>query len=414
MNPFQDAGPSHSHSHSLDDTPDPMATIPAGAGRKRVGWSADASQPTSTQPSSTRSPDELDTGSAGHNTPLQRPDVTPDDLLAMRESIRMALAEEYEENPQVSEPVQPPRDIQKPRPAIRKGPRTPPEFYLNDQPNPFADDAEERPSLGAELKQRSGVEAQKRAARLSKSVGTYSAPVSRRNSHEMISPPVELRNMARTYDHVIEASDEEDDPQFMKRASMLLRQHTVRSAEQGLVRSEDLYHTDAPLRSGQVTPDETLEVEDERVMRPTKYRTGVLGTLLKASTAAQSPAPVGRQPPRSSHLRTSSTGTFSGESTAANSPHSSPPESGYSTPRAGRPWFNRQHSDRSATSISQLVGSSARSFATPAQHDLGHEFDQQYKKARPGMAKRSKSDESVFQFKKVKRRDNEIKIKIHL
>jgi hypothetical protein len=390
-----------------------MTTTPAGAGRKRVGWSADASQPSSTQPSAIRSPEDLDTGSAGHNTPLHRPDVTPDDLLAMRESIRMALAEEFAENQPVSEPVPPPRDIQKPRPAIRKGARTPPEFYLNDQPNPFADDAEVRPSLGAELKQRSGVEAQKRAARLSKSVGTYSAPVSRRNSHEMISPPVELRNMARTYDHVIEGSDEEDDPQFMKRASMLLRQHTIRDAERGLVRSEDLHYTDAPLRSGQVTPDETLEVEDERVMRPTKYRTGVLGTLLKASTA-QSPAAAVRQPTKPSHFRTSSTGTFSAESTAANSPHSSPPESGYSTPRAGRPWFNRQYSDRSATSISQLVGSSARSFATPAQHDLGQEFDQQYKKVRPGMAKRTKSDESVFQFKKAKRRDNEIKIKIHL
>jgi hypothetical protein len=378
----------------------------SGAGRKRVGWSADASRPFSTV-----SPEDLDTGSAGHNTPLQRPDVTPDDLLAMRESIRIALAEEYAEDQ--PEPSNLSRDVQKPRPAIRKGPRTPPEFYLNDQPNPFADNAEIRPSLGAELKQRSGIEAQRRAARLSKSVGTYSAPVSRRNSREMISPPVELRNMARTYDHVEEATDEEDDPQFMKRASMLLRQHTVRHVEHSLVSSEDLYHTDAPLRSGQVTPD-TIEVEDERVSRPAKYRTGVLGTLLKASTAAQSPVAVGRLPTKPSHLRTTSTGSFSGASTAANSPHSSPPQSGYSTPRAGRPWFNRQHSDRSATSISQLVGSSARSLATPAQQDLGQVFDEQYKKTRPGMAKRSKSDESVFQFKKAKRKDNEIKIKIHL
>jgi hypothetical protein len=383
-----------------------MAATP-GAGRKRVGFTADAPRPFSTH-----SPEDLDTGSGGHNTPLQRPDVTPDDLYAMRESLRLALAEEYsQDQPEASNLS---REIQKPRPAIRKGPRTPPEFYLNDQPNPFDDDAaESRPSLGAELKQRSGLEAQRRAARLSKSVGTYSAPVSRRNSRELISPPVELQNMARTYDHMDEVTDEEDDPQFMKRASMLLRQHTVRTAEHGSVSPEDLYHTDAPLRSGQVTPD-TIEVEDERVSRPTKYRTGVLGTLLKASTAAQNPVAAGRQPPRPSHLRTSSTGTFSGASTAANSPHSSPPGSGYSTPRTVRPWFNRQHSDRSATSISQLVGSSARSLATPAQRDLGQEFDEQYKKTRPGMAKRSKSDESVFQFKKAKRRDNEIKIKIHL
>lgn len=412
MDPFQDAGPSNSQSQSQShyDTEDHMAATP-GAGRKRVGFTSDAPRPFSTN-----SPDEADTGSGGHNTPLQRPDVTQDDLSAMRESLRLALAEEhYQTTPPPAQVIPPeasnlPRDVQKPRPAIRKGPRTPPEFYLND--NPFDDNAETLPSVEAELKQRSGLAAQQRAARLSKSVGTYSAPVSRRNSRELMSsPPVELQNLARTYDYVDEAVEDEDDPQFMKRASMILRQHTVRVAEPGLITPEDLYHTDAPLQSGQVTPD-TIEVEDERVSRPTKYRTGVLGTLLRANTAAQGPPAAGR-PPRSGHFRTLSTGTFSGASTAANSPNSSPPQSGYSTPRAARPWF-RQHNNQSASSISQLVGSSARSLATPAQHDLGQEFDEQYKKSRPGMGKRSKSDESILGFKKAKRRDNEIKIKIHL
>jgi hypothetical protein len=405
MDPFHDAGSSQSNPHH--DTDEQMAATP-GAGRKRVGFTSDAPRSFSAQ-----SPEGLDTGSGGHNTPLHRPDVTPDDLQEMRESLRLALAEEYTQAPQgiPTEASNLSRDVQKPRPAIRKGARTPPEFYLNDQPNPFDDDAEIRPSLGAELKQRSGLEAHRRAARLSKSVGTYSAPVSRRNSRELMSPPVELQNMTRTYDYVAEAVEEEDDPQFMKRASMILRQNTIRAAETGHVHPEDLYHTEAPLRSGQVTPD-TIEVEDERVSRPIKYRTGVLGTLLRANTA-QGTFPAGRQPSRPSHLRNLSAGTFSGASTAANSPHSSPPASGYSTPRASRPWF-RHHNDHSATSISQLVGSSAHSFATPAQRDLGQEFDEQYKKSRPGMGKRSKSDESILPFKKAKKRDNEIKIKIHL
>jgi hypothetical protein len=423
MDPFQDAGPSNSQSQSQShyDTEEHMATTP-GAGRKRVNFTSDAPRPFSTT-----SPDDADTGSGGHNTPLQRPDVTQHELSAMRESLRLALAEEnYQTPPPPSVPSMPPpglsipppeginapRDVQKPRPAIRKGLRTPPEFYLND--NPFDDNAETLPSVETELKQRSGFAAQQRAARLSKSVGTYSAPVSRRNSRELMSsPPVELQNMTRTSDHLEEAiEDDEDDPQFMKRASMILRQHTVRSVEPGLITPEDLlYHTDAPLQSGQVTPD-NIEVEDERVARPTKYRTGVLGTLLRANTAAQGPPAAGR-PPRTSHFRTLSTGTFSGASTAANSPNSSPPRSGYSTPKPARPWFRQQH-NQSASSISQLVGSSARSLATPAQQDLGQEFDEQYKKARPGMGKRSKSDESVLGFKKAKRRDNEIKIKIHL
>jgi hypothetical protein len=54
--------------------------------------------------------------------------------------------------------------------------------------------------------------------------------------------------------------------------------------------------------------------------------------------------------------------------------------------------------------------------ATPAQRELGQEFDEQFKKssARPGMGKRSKSDDSILPFRKAKRRDDEIKIKIHL
>jgi hypothetical protein len=409
MDSFHDAGPSQSQPQYYTD--DHMATTP-GAGRKRVGFTSEAPRSFSSQ-----SPDAGDTGSGGHNTPLERPDVTQKELKEMRESLRLALAEEFTEAPPQpaegpSESSNLPRDVQKPRPAIRKGPKTPPEFYLNDLPNPFDDDNEIRPSPAADLKQRSGLEAHRRAARLSKSVGTYSAPVSRRNSRETMSPPVELQDMARDFDHIDETVDEENDPQFMKRASMILRQHTMRSLDPGSVTPDGFYHTEVPLRSGQVTPD-NIEVEDERVSRPTKYRTGVLGTLLRANSG-QAQGPAGR-PTRSSHLRNMSSGTFSGASTAANSPHSSPPASGYSTPRAGRPWF-RQQNNPSGTSISQLVGSSAHSFATPAQRELGHEFDEQYKKSstRPGMGKRSKSDESILPFRKAKRRDDEIKIKIHL
>jgi hypothetical protein len=404
MDPFQEAGPSHSHSQPHHDSQD-MAAAP-GAGRKRVGFTAEAPRPFSIT-----SPDKPDTGSGGHNTPLQRPDLTQDDLLELGESLQLALEKEYPHKP--LPPVVLPRDVQKPRPAIRKDPRTPPpEFYLNDQPNPFEDEAERQSSLHSNLKERSGLDAQRRAAKLSKSVGTYSAPVSRRNSKELLSPPVELRNMARTYDTIADASDDEDDPQFMKRASMLLRQHTVRATAQESLNSEDLYHTDVPLRSGQVTPD-TLEVEDERVSRPTKYRTGVLGTLLRASSTAQGSASAGRFGDRPGHLRDLSAGTLSGASTAANSPNSSPPTSGYNTPRGGRPWFRNQ-SNASTTSISQLVGSSAHSFATPAQKELGHEAGEQYKRSRPALGKRTKSDESVFGMRKAKRRDDEIKIKIHL
>ncbi|KAI4909318.1 hypothetical protein J4E90_008015 [Alternaria incomplexa] len=406
MNPSQDAGPSRQATFELEDQ---MSTTP---GRKRVGWQAEHPAVRATQ-----SPD--DTGSAGQNTPLVRNDVSHDDLQKIRASLRLALGNEHLPEEVIQEPITAPKDVQKPRPAIRKpGPRTPPpEFYLNDQPNPFDDqNAAATPSVHQELKERSGLAAQRRAARLSKSVGTYSAPVSRRNSKELASPPVELQNLSKQYESVGETTDDDDeDPQFMKRASMLLRQHTIRAANgQPALSAEDLYHTEAPLRSGQVTPD-AMEVEDEHVVRPTKYRTGVLGTLMKMSSNAAPPSSSSssRKP---IHHRTLSTSTFSGASTAANSPNPSPPASGYSTPRGGRPWFRSHSNNQSATSISHLVGSSAHSFAAPAQQELGQEYDQQYKKtaARPGMGKRSKSDESILPFKKNKRKEEEIKIKIHL
>ncbi|KAJ4334884.1 hypothetical protein N0V95_009052 [Ascochyta clinopodiicola] len=370
-----------------------MASTP---GRKRVVWCSDTA---AERPTSTATPEDANTGSAGYNTPLQRADLSQDDLRKMRESIKIALSEEY---PQEAGATPPAREVQRPRPAIRKAPRTPPEFYLNDEPNPFEDEIE-RQNPVAKAKERSGLEAHRRAAKLSQSMGT-SAPVSRRNSQGQMTPPMELQSMPTTREHTADNSEDEDggnDPQFMKRASMLLRNHTIRDGP--AFSMEDLYHSEPPLQSGQVTPTNAVEIEDEHVARPQKYRTGVLGTLLQASTAAQAPG-------RKNHTRNLSAGyTFSGASTAANSPNSSPPRSGATTPRS-KPWYSRHN--QSTNSISQLVGTSARSFAAPSQQDLGNEFEERVKKTRPGMGKRSKSDESVK--KANKRRDHDLKIKIHI
>ena len=403
MDPFQDPGSSHSQNSPEDQ----MASTP---GRKRVVWREDTA---AELPTSSAAPDDNNTGSGGHNTPLQRSDLSQDDLRKMRESIKIALSEEY---PQEAGATPPARDVQKPRPAIRKAPRTPPEFYLNDEPNPFEDELERQNSVRSKAKERSGLEAHRRAAKLSQSMGTYSAPVSRRGSQGQMTPPtMEPQSMASSHEHTAENSEDEDDddPQFMKRASMLLRNHTVRHGGMGAAFSmEDLYHPESTLQSGQVTPTNDVEIGDEHVARPRKYRTGVLGTLLQASTAAaQAPVTASRSG-RPSHSRNLSAGyTFSGASTAANSPNSSPPRSGTTTPRS-KPWFSRHQNNQSTNSVSQLVGTSARSFAAPSQQDLGNEFEEQVKKTRPGMGKRSKSDEYI---KKPKRnRENDLKIKIHI
>src|SRR4051812_37702010 len=83
--------------------------------RKRVGFTSDSSPPDD-RPSSSRIPeDALETGSAGQNTPLKlRTDVSHEEL---SEQIHKALGQPY---------------VPKPRPAIRKTDRNPPQFHLGD------------------------------------------------------------------------------------------------------------------------------------------------------------------------------------------------------------------------------------------------------------------------------------------
>ncbi|KAJ4299034.1 hypothetical protein N0V90_004278 [Kalmusia sp. IMI 367209] len=353
-------------------------------GRKRVGFT----QGTSPSP---QSPPGEDSPSGGHNTPLQRSDVSHEELA---ESVHEALAPLYDE------PLQ---DVQKPRPAIRKTPRTPPQFELGQEMEEFDEE-----------KKRSGIAAQKRAAKLSKSVGTYSAPLSRRNSHEsLVQQHIEDSHPnQRGYESSATTDGEDDEPEHMRQARQLFRQHTQRVAP--VIKPEDLFHSEGLVPSGTVTPTREVEIEDEHVPRPTKFRTGVLGTLLKASNATQG-ASLPRSNKVTGHRRNHSSGTLSGASTAANSPSSSPPVSGTSTPRYGygKPWLkNHNHSNHSVSSISRLIESSSM-LATPGQRDMSHEMEAQYKKLRPGMGKRQRSDNSITKIGKS-RKDEEYKIKIHL
>lgn len=368
--------------------------------RKRVGFTSDTSPP-DVQPSSSRTPEDVpENGSGGQNTPLQfRPELSHEELSL---EIHKAFGQPY---------------VPKPRPAIRRN-RTPPQFDI-------ADEAEEDND-----KKRSGIEAQKRANRLAKSVGTYSAstPTSRRNSNEKLigTPPIELRNMPGvSYDSSGADSTDDDESEdastakkeFLEQADKLLRQHTVRQAP--AIRPEDLYHCEmTPVPSGQVTPLNEMEVEDEHVPRPSKFRTGVLGTLLKASTAGPTPV-VGRNAKVTGHGRNPSSGsiTFSGASTAANSPIPSPDRSGTTTPdhTHAKHWYSKS-ANSSTMSISKLVESSSM-LATPGQQDYAREMEEIYKRKRPGMGKRQKSDNSIASaFSKLSksRRNDQIKIKIHL
>ncbi|KAF2635593.1 DUF1212-domain-containing protein [Massarina eburnea CBS 473.64] len=404
MTPYDHHSPEGHTSHShLDDSMTPP-------GRKRVGFTHDTAQHT-TPPAATHSPED----GSDDNAPLRRADVSHEELA---QSVHQALAPLYTEEASATSP-----DVQKPRPAIRKSSRTPPQFYLDQELEDFD-----------EGKKRSGIAAQKRAVKLSKNVGTYSASAtpSRRNSHDTLIPP--SFNITRDgrrdghsgYDSA-GTTDDEDEPEHMKQAKQLFRQHTVRPGPAGpmVIRPEDLFHSE-PITSGQVTPTHEVEMEDEYVQRPTKFRTGVLGTILRAN-AAHGPAGPSSQGGRHSkaagpgHGRIPSQGslTFSGISTVANSPNGSPSMSGTNTPR--RSWYHKNNP--SVTSISKLVESSSVMGAPAATAMGGQEMEDHYKKAkptRPGMGRRTTSDNSITSaFGKLtggakKRKEEEYKIKIHL
>lgn len=358
------------------------------SGRKRVGFTQEIIS------SYSQAPSPEGESSGGHNTPLHRSDVSHEELA---QSVHRALAPLY-----TSEGI-PIHDVQKPRPAIRKTARTPPQLHLDQELEEFDEE-----------KKRSGLEAQKRAAKLSKSVGTYSRPPSRRNSNEqLISSQIESLPRPPGYDS---DTTDDDEPEHMRQARQLYRQATMRAAPS--IQAEDLYHTEVLPSSGTATPTHEVEIEDEHVPRPAKFRTGVLGTLLKATTAAaQTSPPPGRKTKVTGYGRNPSHGallaSFSGASTAANSPSATPPESGTSTPR--RSWYSRGN-NHSVASVSKLIESSSM-LATPGQTYMSHEMEEQYKKVRPGLDKRTRSGDSIASaFGKIgkSRRDEEYKIKIHL
>ena len=372
------------------------------SGRKRVGFTPGTASSLSHSQSHTP---EADTPSNGHNTPLQRSDVSHEELA---QSVHNLLGDLYTEEPA--------HNVQKPRPAIRKTARTPPQNV----------DVEVELETFDNEKMRSGILAQRRAAKLSRSVGTFSAPGSRRNSSELLmamSPTAKNTRVPQLqlpvesgYDSSV--TTDNDEPEHMREAKQLYRQHTMRATP--AIGPEDLYHSEI-LASGQITPTHEVEIEDEHVPRPTKFRTGVLGTLLRASNAMQPSASHGRAGKAPAHGRNHSHGSLplSGASTAANSPPSTPSESGYTTPGTPNPhrrsWYSRGH-NHSVTSVSKLIETSSM-LASPAQRDMGLGMEEQYKKVRPALGKRTHSGNSVTtalsKFSKP-RRDDEYKIKIHL
>ncbi|OCK87462.1 DUF1212-domain-containing protein [Cenococcum geophilum 1.58] len=399
-----DSGPSSQDTST--PTSRPESAVIGNPSRKRVGFIPDAPSdlsgpPVDSDPSHGRqilgalTPEEIHEDGPGSNlSPVsrERPDLSHVDLSV---EIHKAFGQSY---------------APKPRPAIRRISRTPPaQFLLGDEDE---NDGEE--------KRRSVIQAQQRATRLAKTLGGYSAPGSRRSSQEnlpYLDPSenypagrienIPLMDMGR---ETPGEQTDDDEPvnsnpkRYMVEADKLLRHHTIRAH----LKPDDLSHFEtATLRSGQATPVNEVEPKGGRIPRPSKYRTGILGTLLQLSGHSNS---MGA-------MQTGLGGegfTFSGASTVANTPMPSPPTSGTSTPVHAKHWYSRSASP-SSSSIAKLIESS-NMLATPTRTDLGEEATERLKRSHPSARKRTKSSHSISSaFSKISKPGREqAKIKIHL
>lgn len=225
--------------------------------------------------------------------------------------------------------------------------------------------------------------------------------------------------------------DEPVDPnpkRHMAEADKLLRHHTIRAHP----KPDDLSHFETAIfRSGQVTPVNEVEPKDKHIPQPSKYRTGILGTLLQLSEHSNSIGAMqiglggyagSSGPPKAAgHARHASEGatrygsegfTFSSASTVANTPMPSPPTSGTSTPVYAKNWYSRSPS---SSSIAKLIEPS-NMLATPTRTNLGEETTERLKRSHPSARKRTKSNHSISSaFSKISKPSREqAKIKIYL
>ncbi|KAK8154425.1 hypothetical protein BKA80DRAFT_320260 [Phyllosticta citrichinensis] len=304
---------------------------------------------------------------------------------------------------------------QKPKPAIRKAPS----LKLESGAIEESDEEDTRAK-------RSRNEARDRANRLAMSVGSASAPSSRRNSFELKNekrastaddiPMHQLQPLRRQTHHGgLDGINSEDDEEEEKRkpvdngtleeAKKLVRSHTIRERRNGqmLAPSQDLISRPA-------TP--TMEKNmDDYVAEPDKYRGGIFGALLNLYSAQNQ-----GHHQWGGHSRNNSGGTSGtasptlGGTPYTMTPTTSPPASGTTTPTLGsggqksrRSWYlgghgghhhphgHHQQAKESQSSLAQLVGSSAMLAAPSAQGG----FDDLKSAPRPGMGKRTRSGGAI-------------------
>lgn len=353
--------------------------------KKRVGWH------------STSNGGDGDGDDARSRSPLASPGRPPADgspagldARELRLALTKVLSDEREQRhlrhhdsppiPVIAEPPPAPATAPKtPRPALRRN-----TSYDAPEERKMADWAEQR---ATQRQLRSLTDARQRADLLAMSV---SAPDSRRSSlDDAAFQPLVGHDDAAGPDARLavpdDASYSSPRPRTPRRdddhaaAETLVRSHTVRH------RAKDLFHRrpkSSPSTPGTQTPTLHRAPSQDYVPRPSRYRGGILSSLLRLYNDDN------RRPGAGSN--SSGYNTPSSPSTPVMSPFPSPPPSRPASTVGGGGsgrglFFGSQRALSSTTSLSEFIKSSV--FAAPGAGEMHDQWADKLKRERPGKPK---------------------------
>jgi uncharacterized membrane protein YjjP (DUF1212 family) len=316
-----------------------------------------------------------------------------------------------------------PNDIQRPKPSVLRNNSVSSNFE-NIIEDSHEDDNED------EEKAYASKSAQNKARRLSRVLGTRSAPGSARTSptiSAMESPPQPPRGpngLPVRFDDIPLApldkqgrgpygsydtdSDEENvspgsDTKRKKadttEAYKLVRMHTNRRDR------DNRFHIPNGLQSGQATPEEDRDPEDW-VPRPQKFRGGILSSLMKL---------YGEENGRHSrHGSASSTpGIQSRQGSNVETPIGSPgSSSGTTTPKRSK-WYQSPSANQSTSSLSALIGASSK-LGAPAEPFGPNSPDRQGKRPPVRKGKGGSGIGNAIHRLSKPRLEDEIRITVHI
>ncbi|KAG8424538.1 hypothetical protein J3458_001319 [Metarhizium acridum] len=322
------------------------------------------------------------------------------DAVELRMALNLVLTEEERRRQEQSFlSVATPRA---PRPALRRN-----TSYDVPEERERADQAESRVT---ERQLRSMNDARQRADRLAVSVGSYSASGSRRNSdvEGSFQPFIrdsDDRGSSLTDDATVTSDDDLDKERLRYRTPYSRRQRFLQDHDtaESLVRSHtqkagkrSLFHEE-PGSSGTNTPVSRQTYGNDYVPRPSKYRGGILSSLLK----------LYQDDRRAPSNNTSGQLTPLSSLTPVMSPRPSPPtsrppsEAGGSRPssRTGRSrqrfasgLFTNHRARHSTTSLTELVKSSSM-FAAPGSSEISDHWSETFKKEKADKSPKPKKEQ---------------------